>query len=289
MGAARAMSPSCTDRSARRASACRMRHARRRHELPRRRACKLAVTQSRGLGQAARASTCAHAGADRPGAAARHQDQRLPERLRPASHRRRSAFRAACGSSAARAVPQYFVMSAAASTRRAPLRPAGGQGAGPADARRPGPADRDCTRRSERRGKPPRLSSAALESARVKGAARRPRGAGRRGLPRPATIVDLAEEAEFTVGDAGRRVHSVMSEGVVEAPSDPPIAQHSQRSNAAPPHAGGRSSLESTRFRGGFGWYDPQHRHSGLDDLSSALVSRPTRVGFLLDRRWRAE
>ena len=49
--------------------------------------CRLAVTQSRGLGPAARGSSARAARSHRGGRRRAHQDQRLPERLRPASHR----------------------------------------------------------------------------------------------------------------------------------------------------------------------------------------------------------
>ena len=65
----------------------RRRHDRRRHQLSRRRVVQAggdAVARAR---PGARAAPARHAGADRPGARARHQDQRLSQRLRPASHR----------------------------------------------------------------------------------------------------------------------------------------------------------------------------------------------------------
>ena len=73
--------------------------------------CRLAVTQSRGLARLLERRS-ASSGPDLVAAARRprHQDQRLPERLRPAPHRRRSASRAASGRSAVGAAPHYFVM-----------------------------------------------------------------------------------------------------------------------------------------------------------------------------------
>ena len=49
--------------------------------------CRLAVTQSRGLGRLLEDHLRARPGPDRRGRRRAHQDQRLPERLRPASHR----------------------------------------------------------------------------------------------------------------------------------------------------------------------------------------------------------
>ena len=86
------------------------RHDCRRHELPGRRvvqARRHAVARAGALSHRLRAR---QSRADRARAVARRQGQRLPERLRPASHRGRRVSRAAFASSTARAVPQYFVM-----------------------------------------------------------------------------------------------------------------------------------------------------------------------------------
>ena len=76
-------------------------------------------------------------GPGRPGPVGRHQDQRLPERLRPASHRRRSASRAACARWPAAPCRSTSCWSAAAARRRhRALRQGRVEGAGaPADRR----------------------------------------------------------------------------------------------------------------------------------------------------------
>ena len=84
--------------------------------------CRLAVTQSRGLGRGLTEYLSTRAGSrgDGAGRQGQHQDQRLPERLRPASHRRRSASRAACARWAARPCRSTSCWSAAAAPTTAP-------------------------------------------------------------------------------------------------------------------------------------------------------------------------
>ena len=95
---ARAVSPA----RGRRHGAGRCGNDRRRDELPGRRVVQArrdAVARAR---QVPRRSPARASGAHREGARSANQDQRLPERLRPPSHRRASDSRAACGRSAAR-------------------------------------------------------------------------------------------------------------------------------------------------------------------------------------------
>ena len=87
LGAARRPARSLRPARGGRARPGRRRHDRRRHQLPRRRVVQAGGHAVARAGPGARAAPAGHAGADRPGAGSRHQDQRLPERLRPASHR----------------------------------------------------------------------------------------------------------------------------------------------------------------------------------------------------------
>ena len=71
--------------------------------------CRLAVTQSRGLGRLLEDHLRARPDLIATADGAQHQDQRLPERLRPAPHRD-DRFPGQRAADRRRAVPQYFVM-----------------------------------------------------------------------------------------------------------------------------------------------------------------------------------
>ena len=161
--------------------------------------CRLAVTQSRGLGRLLedhlRARPDLVAAAD----GARHQDQRLPERLRPASHRDdRLPGQRPQGRRRA-PVPQYFVMvgggvdDGGATFGRlrgedsgAPLR----------EARRA--ADRALSRQRTRRTSRRSRSSAASSSRAVKSDARRISTSSMPATAPADDFIDLAEDHAFT-------------------------------------------------------------------------------------------
>ena len=72
--------------------------------------CKLAVTQSRGLGRVLADHLRWSARISSPRCPDGHQDQRLPERLRPAPHRRHRLSGQPEKGRRSQPVPQYFVM-----------------------------------------------------------------------------------------------------------------------------------------------------------------------------------
>ena len=158
--------------------------------------CRLAVTQSRGLGRCW-ATTCATRPG--PGGAARRTWTSRSAAARTAAASTTwpaSASRAASASWASRVVPQYFVMvGGGADDGGAQLRPPGRQDPRPARARGGGAADRALPR-GARAGRGRHAPSSGAWSWRgSRQAAGRPGGARRRATPCPPTSSTSATTA----------------------------------------------------------------------------------------------
>ena len=167
--------------------------------------CRLAVTQSRGLGTTARGSPACAAGSHRLGRRGAHQDQRLPERLRSASHRDHRI-------PGQRAPPRFPRRAAVfrdgrrrgAGARRH-VRPARRQDPGAPHARGRRAADRAVRpRQAARRNRGVLLRS--RRSRRRQDACWRTSNVCSPGDAVPLDFVDLGEIREFVARGAGRRV-----------------------------------------------------------------------------------
>ena len=158
--------------------------------------CRLAVTQSRGLGRLLEDQLRARPDLIAEGRRRAHQDQRLPERLRPASHRddRLPGQRAP-----ARRPRRAAVLRDGRRRRdraRRQLRPAGGQGAGAPDARGRRAADRAVrARETNRTRRRPNSSAASRSSASSWRCCRSSSSRAEDAVPED--YIDLAEAGEF--------------------------------------------------------------------------------------------